>query len=227
MDVELHLAGVASAIADQARARMLCALMDARARTATELAAVAGVAPSTASSHLQRLEQAGLIQCTRSGKHRYFRLTGENVAGALESLLCLSGDRLPAFRPSTPDHLRFARTCYDHAAGECAVQLHDWLLESKWIVPAGDGYVVSGESLAAWGVVVESGRRRFAYPCLDWSERRHHLGGALGAGVLCALEKKGWVRREAGSRALEVTRSGKMGFARLGLEIGENKAASW
>ena len=223
MDADTHLATVATAMADPARARMLCSLMDNRSRTATELAAVAEISPSTASTHLQKLERAGFIACTRAGKHRYFRLTGEDAAGAVESLMRMTGKPVAPFRPSTPDYLRFARTCYDHAAGEVAVRLHDWFLQAGWLAAVDDAYVVQGDSLATFGVdcaAASESRRRFAYPCLDWSERRHHLGGALGAAVLRALEEKGWVRREPGSRALEVTRAGRLGFGRLGVKLG-------
>lgn len=225
MTADDHLAGIAAAVADPARARMVCALLDGRSRTATELATIAGITPSTASSHLQKLESNRFIVCTPAGKHRYFRLTGSDAAAAIESLLRLSNPNTPAFRPSTPHHLRFARTCYDHAAGELAVSLHDWMLKSGWIALQGDNYELAPKgatALSAWGVdstAVHTSRRRFAYPCLDWSERRFHLGGSLGAALLTALERKGWLNKELDSRALQVTRAGKQGLLRLGIKL--------
>ena len=226
MDADHHLAGVASAIADPARARMLCALMDGRSRTATELAAVAGISASTASGHLQKLEAARFIECTPAGKHRYFRLAGTEAASAIESLLRVSGRKVPAFRTRTPNPLRFARTCYDHAAGEVAVRLHDWMLGAGWIELLGASEYAVGVAgqvgFGSWGVDLEgagASRRRFAYPCLDWSERRFHLGGSLGAAVLDALEGKGWLIRELDSRALALTPGGRRGLARLGVKI--------
>jgi len=225
MNADDQLAGIASAVADPARARMLCALLDGRSRTATELAAIAGITASTASGHLQKLESTRFILCTPAGKHRYFRLSGTEAASAVESLMRMSIPNTRPFKPSTPSHLRFARTCYDHAAGEFAVALHDWMIDSAWIVADGEAYMLSNKGASAfsgWGVDAASlttSRRRFAYPCLDWSERRFHLGGSLGTALLAALERKGWVNRTLDSRALDLTRAGKQGLARLGVKL--------
>ncbi len=211
---DLHLADIAGAIADRARARMLCSLLDGHARTATELAALADIGSSTASGHFRRLCDQGLVAMSSQGKHRYFRLANADVAAALEALLTVAGVARTPFRPSTPSPLRHARTCYDHCAGEVAVKLHDALLAQAWIVPEQDGYGLTDrgrEALVALGVDVEQarGRRRcFAYPCLDWSERRPHLGGSLAAALLDMMSSRGWVVKDLDSRVLRVTAKG-------------------
>ena len=136
MDSDLaasRLAQLAAAIAEPARARMLCSLLDGHARTATELAAVAEVAASTASAHLARLREQKLVDALAQGKHRYFRLAGPEVAAALESLQVLAGVPQAGFQPNTPSRLRAARTCYDHIAGTLGVLLHDRLQDLKWL----------------------------------------------------------------------------------------------
>ncbi|RZI68808.1 MAG: transcriptional regulator [Variovorax sp.] len=207
-----HLARIAAAMAEPARARMLCSLMDGHARTATELAVVAGVAASTASAHLARLRDQHLIASVAQGKHRYFRLSGDEVGTALESLLVLAGAGRSRFRPTTPHRLRAARTCYDHIAGAAGVALHDRLHDHGWLAPSGEAdYALTArgtEGFGALGIDVPATlllRRRFACPCLDWSERRPHLGGALGAALLAQSLRRGWMRQDLDSRALVVT----------------------
>lgn len=226
MDVDQRLAAVAAAISNEARTRMLCALLDGRSRTAAELAAIAAIAASTASAHLARLEDAKLIECLRSGRHRCCRLAGAAAAEALESLLRLSAcqDEPRPFRPTTPPGLQFARTCYDHTAGELAVLLRDRVLAAGWLTFDGNGYTASPSGrihfrklavdLDAYPV-----RRRFAYPCLDWSERRFHVGGWGGAALLLALERKHWLIPDPGSRALDLTASDKRGLASTGIRV--------
>jgi len=222
MDVEqseLRLASVAAAIADPARARMLCCLLDGRARTATELAVVAQKSPSTASSHFQKLLEQGLVTLVTQGKHRYFQLVSADVARALEGLLSISSFDAPAFKPSTPCHLRHARSCYDHLAGELGVQVHDALLHKQWICLQDNGYQLTDtgtERLTALGLQAvpdSSARRRFAYPCLDWSQRCSHLGGALGAQLLTHMLHERWLMRTLDTRALTVTPRGRKRLA--------------
>ena len=211
---DAQLAGLTGAMAEPARARMLCGLLDGRARTATELAVLAEVAPSTASAHLARLLQAGLLQAVAQGRHRYFRLADAQVAATLEGLLVLASSAavpLPAFRPRTPEGLRAARTCYDHIAGAAGVQLHDRLHAHGWLSGLASGsYALTTAGAAAMadlGLDVQAARRarrRFACPCLDWSERRPHLGGALGAAWLQLALRRGWVRQALDGRALSV-----------------------
>lgn len=213
--LETRLAAVAAAIADKTRARMLCALMDGRAWTATELSIMANVAPSTASSHLAKLMEQSLITCVPQGRHRYFRLYSSQIAGVLEGLMGVAGRDDAAMRTATPGKLRFARTCYDHMAGEIAVALHDALFRLHWL--EGKAYAVTAhgkEQLRHLGVNVDaSSRRRYACGCLDWSERREHLGGQLGKALLQTCEEKGWMWRDLVSRELHVSESGKRRLA--------------
>ncbi|CAI0766119.1 Uncharacterized protein conserved in archaea [Serratia entomophila] len=213
IDIEDRLAALSAAIADRTRARMLCLLMDGRAYTATELSAAVEVAASTASAHLARLQEQRLIACVKQGRYRYFRLAGQPVATALEGLMALAGVERPRVKSSTPTALQYARTCYDHMAGEVAVKLHDRLHALGWL--AGDeDYRLSpagAAALAQLGVDCSPApsRRRFACGCLDWSERRAHLGGALGAAMLNAFIERGWIRRRLDSRELQLTAAGK------------------
>lgn len=133
IDLEDRLAALSAAIADRTRARMLCLLMDGRAYTATELSAAVEVAPSTASTHLAKLLEQRLIACVKQGRYRYFRLAGQPVAEALEGLMALAGVPRTSVKSSTPTTLQYARTCYDHMAGEVAVKLHDRLHALNWL----------------------------------------------------------------------------------------------
>lgn len=232
MDVERSeapVSGIAAAIAEPARTRMLYALLDGRARTSTELAIVAEVSPSTASVHLARLLQQRLVQVLVQGKHRYYSLADAQVAAALEALSVVAGKPSQRFEPNTPHRLRAARTCYDHMAGALAVALHDRLFALRWLKrERGDdtAYEVTAagaEALAALGVEVETARvarRRFACACLDWSERRPHLAGAIGAELLEVALRRKWVTRDPDSRALGVTPAGKREMrARFGVVL--------
>jgi DNA-binding transcriptional ArsR family regulator len=220
-----RFAEVAGAFADRTRARILSSLLDGRERTATDLASFGQVTASTASSHLARLEASGLIVCLPRGKRRYYRLTGELVAAAVESLFRLSGEPRPPQIVRVPNRLRHARTCYDHAAGELGVALHDRLHELEWIVPDGDAYEVTAlgvVGLQEWRIdckALREQRRVFARPCLDWSERRAHVAGALGAALLGRLLVVRWVERELDSRALTITARGVQQLSALGLRL--------
>jgi DNA-binding transcriptional ArsR family regulator len=219
---------IASAIGDPARSRMLYSLSDGHARTSTELAVVANVSPSTASAHLSRLMAERLIKVHAQGKHRYYRLEGPGVAQVLEQLSVLAGGTRPRFVPYTPDRLRFARTCYDHMAGTLGVSLHDRLHGLKWLSPdsrTSNDYEVTShgeKALCSLGIDLEAAhklRRRFACACLDWSERRPHLGGALGAALLQLALRKKWVSQDLDSRALRLTSLGRREMkARFGIE---------
>ena len=221
MNVEHADAGVsaiAAAIGEPARARMLYCLLDGRARTSTELAIVAEVTPSTASVHLQRLKAQRLVKVFAQGKHRYYSLEGVNVAAALEALDVLAGGSRDAFVPNTPNRLRAARTCYDHIAGTLGVSLHDRFKKLGWLAGesnAGNAYDLTppgAKAFEALGVDIEATRtlrRRFAYPCVDWSERRPHVGGAVGAALLNVALKRKWVIQDLDSRALSVRRVGR------------------
>ena len=213
---------IAAAIGEPSRARMLYSLVDGRARTTTELAATADVTAATASVHLHRLRTQGLVRVFEQGKHRYYTLAGTEVAAALESLSVLAGGDWQAFVSHTPPRLRHARSCYDHLAGTLGVLLHDRMKKARWLAGSGDStdYGVTatgGGNFAAMGIDVEATRglrRRFAFACLDWSERRPHLGGGLGAALLTALLQRRWVTRELESRVLAITPVGRRELSR-------------
>jgi DNA-binding transcriptional ArsR family regulator len=222
MNVENHpdvaVSRIAAAIGEPARARMLYCLMDGHARTSTELAVVAEVSPSTASVHLNRLKAEHLVKVLAQGKHRYYSLDGPNVGSALEGLSVLVGGSLE-FVPNTPTRLRAARTCYDHMAGTVGVLLHNRFKALRWLSGSSTGgdnaydLTLAGkmafENLGVDLAATRTLRRRFAYPCLDWSERQPHIGGALGAGLLKSALKRKWVVQNLDSRALTVTSLGR------------------
>ncbi len=230
--VDAAVSRIAAAIGEPARARMLYCLADGHARNSTELAMVAEVSPSTASVHLGRLSTERLVKVTAQGKHRYYSLEGPNVAHALESMSVLAGGDHSQFVPHTPSRLRAARTCYDHLAGTLGVSLHDRFKALGWLsadsTGTDNGYAVTpagAKAFQALGIDVEEVRalrRRFAYACLDWSERRPHIGGALGAAILNVALKKKWVVQDLDSRALDVTSLGRRElWARFGLRVAE------
>ena len=208
-----NIARVAALVGDPARAEMLTALLAGRALTATELAGLAGVTRQTASAHLARLVDAALLEVEAQGRHRYFRLAGSDVAQLLESLMgvafrtgavrLVTGPREPA--------LRKARVCYDHLAGELAVILYDGL-HARGVLSSGGEALALTSAGAAWfasfGIdpAHEATRHRaFCRACLDWGERRHHLGGALGAALLRRLCELGWAQRAKDSRVVTFT----------------------
>jgi DNA-binding transcriptional ArsR family regulator len=225
-DTDRAVSRIAAAIGEPARARILFCLMDQRARTSTELAVVAQVSPSTANVHLNRLRSERLVKVHVQGKHRYYSLYGADVAALLEQMSVVAGRPRSKFVPNTPNRLRSARTCYDHIAGVLGVSLHDAFSARGWLATGGDFYDLTPKGLtmlAGLGVDIEetrSLRRRFAFGCLDWSERRSHIGGSLGAALLKLALKNKWVTQELDSRCLVVTRTGRREFAsRFGMEV--------
>jgi DNA-binding transcriptional ArsR family regulator len=227
---EIAVARVAGAIGEPARARMLFCLMDGHARTSTELAIVADVATSTASAHLNRLKAEHLVRVITQGKHRFYSLDGPKVARVLEGLSVLVDQPRQKFTPNTPTRLRAARVCYDHMAGHLGVLLHDRFKQLKWLSRSSNSenasYDLAPEgvkALEALGVdisEIRKLRRRFAYACLDWSERRPHIGGALGAALLKIAITRKWVAQDLDSRAIRVTNSGRREMlARFGVEV--------
>jgi len=218
-DVDLDVSTIAAAIGESARARILYSLVDGHARTSTQLSVVAGVSPSTTSAHLDRLRAAKLVTVQAHGKHRLYSLAGPDVARALEGLSVLAGSSRDTSVPNVPSRLRAARTCYDHMAGIVGVLLHDRLKTLGWLSAgsrfrdhAYDLTIDGTKALQNLGIEVEETRRlrrRFACACLDWSEQRPHLGGALGAALLKIALKRKWVLQDLDSRALEVTSVGR------------------
>jgi DNA-binding transcriptional ArsR family regulator len=228
--VDVSVSDIAAAIGEPARARILYSLVDGHARTSTELSVVANVSPSTTSVHLDRLRSTHLINVSAQGKHRFYSLAGPEVARALESLSVLAGARRDNAAPSTSTRMRAARTCYDHLAGTLGVLLHDRMQTLNWLTSAPSRedsmYDLSADgtrAIESLGIQVNSlqaMRRRFACPCLDWSERRPHLGGALGAALLGLAQKRKWVIQDLDSRALDVTPFGRRELVtRFGLQI--------
>jgi DNA-binding transcriptional ArsR family regulator len=221
MNSETDLAWIATMVGDPARARMLLALMDKRARTAKELAFLARVAQPTASAHLSKLLDGKLVTVEPQGRHRYYRLTSPLVGAMIEAMASVAGEATPpARRLSRVDEtMATARTCYDHLAGRLAVAVADVLQNRGDIVFAdGAGEVTArGQSFFAdLGIdlkSVGSSRRIFCKPCLDWTERRHHLGAAVGAALCDHCLTRGWLQRMRDSRALTITPEGRAAFA--------------
>jgi DNA-binding transcriptional ArsR family regulator len=220
-----YLAAIGGLLADRTRAELLSVLLDGRAWTGGELARAVGVAPSTASEHLSKLLDAGLVTVEPQGRHRYFRLAGGDVAELLERLDASAIGPRCAGPVRVPPDLAFARSCYDHLAGALAVTLRDHLLRSG-VVEVGDGAPVlttGGRTvLARLGVdaAAGNGRRPPLRDCLDWSERRHHIGGAVGADLLRAMTARSWLVRTGTPRALRLTTAGRTGLLEvLGLDV--------
>ncbi|QZQ51697.1 winged helix-turn-helix domain-containing protein [Erwinia persicina] len=210
--LESAMVAVAAALAETSRVRMLCALMDGRAWTATELSAAAGVASSTASAHLARLVQSQLIVCLSQGRHRYYRLAGSDIAQLIETMMGVSWRRVPGPVYRTPLDMRFARTCYDHLAGEVAVQIYDAMLREQWLSDDGEALTAAGRvKLADMGIPPEAAtRRKNCCACLDWSERCFHVGGYVGAALFQHGEKQGWLTRTPGYRVVTLTAKGRL-----------------
>jgi DNA-binding transcriptional ArsR family regulator len=217
------IAIVASLIGDPARANILTALMSGKALTASELADAAGVTAQTTSGHLARLLDGGLVLCVQQGRHRYFRLAAPDIADLLESLMGVAVRTGRSVRRTGPADaaLRRARVCYDHLAGAEGVRLADGLCGKGVIASDGGSFSVTPAGrrfLCDFGLdmaSIEAQRRPVCRACLDWSERRPHLGGALGAAMFRRLQDLGWLRRMPGTRAVQVTPPGEPGLRRL------------
>jgi len=215
-----QIAEIAALVGDPGRANMLCALLGGRALTATELAFVAGVTPQTASGHIGKLHGARLVVGVKQGRHRYFRLTGPHVAQMLESIMNVALAGPQRFQPKSKvdDQMRHARTCYDHIAGVLGVALAEKLIERNFIVLGDDAGEVTqsgAEFLSNLGVDLSAAlakRRIFCRPCLDWTERRPHIGGAVGAALARRCFELKWIERVRDSRALAVTPAGRDGL---------------
>jgi DNA-binding transcriptional ArsR family regulator len=219
---ESDIAPAAALMADPTRAAMLRAMMEGRPLAAGELARVAGVTAATASAHLARLLDGGLVAVTRQGRHRYYRLAGYEVAEALEAVARVSADiGVRTLRQSREAQaLAAARTCYDHLAGRAGVALLESMLEQGILAePDEDTFEVTGTgagTMRTFGINVgelRRGRRRFAGSCLDWTERRRHLSGALAAAITTRLFETGWIERGPRRRSVVITEAGRKGLA--------------
>jgi DNA-binding transcriptional ArsR family regulator len=228
MTGDADIAASAAAIADPRRARILLALADGSVRPASELALIARVSRPTASAHLAKLTGAGLTVSERSGRHCYYRLAGPEVAEVIEAISRIApASKIHSLREaSIAEGLRAARMCYDHVAGQLGVAITDALERDGFLTHVDGSYELSdagAERLTNFGVDLRELRRRrrkFSRACLDWSERRHHLAGALGAGIATRFFELGWTTRRPSSRALRITDAGRRGLsAELGVHL--------
>jgi len=229
--VDTDFAGVARLLASPARSAMVSALLDGRALTATELARRARIAPSTASEHLAALTDGGLAEALSQGRHRYYRIASGEVAEALEAFarICPPAPVRSLRASREARELSAARVCYDHVAGDLGVAVHDALMAQRWLAPEEGGYRLTRRGtagLAELGVPIDdaiAARRRFAYPCLDWTARRFHLAGALAAALTETLLSSGVLARTRSRRGLELTPDGVVVLTgALGLELSIN-----
>jgi DNA-binding transcriptional ArsR family regulator len=220
------IAIVATLVGDPARASILTALMTDRALTASELAQEAGITPQTASFHLGKLQAGGLIEPAKQGRHRYYRLTGPDVAAVLEGLegLAARAGHLRVRTGPKESALRRARICYDHLAGDLGVQMLDAMTKKEFVrhhrteialTPEGVRFIANKLQIDVAGIA--HARRPLCKACLDWSERRHHLAGTLGAAIMTRLSELKWAARDpaAGSRIVTFTRNGEKQFGIL------------
>lgn len=225
MDDTPDIAAIAALVADPTRAAMLTLLMDGKAYTATELAVEGDVTPSTASSHLARLQSGGLIEHTRQGRHRYFRISGPQVAAMLENLMNIASIGRHQVQRENPvnEEIRRSRVCYDHLAGEAGVHLLERIREERFINGESQAMTLTKDGEAWCGrigvdlALLRSKRRQLCRACLDWSERRMHLAGALGAAILDRLFALRYAEREIGSRVVMLSPRGKRFIERLDL----------
>ncbi len=220
MGINPNMAEVAALLGERSRATILASMMDGRFHTASELAYMAAIKPQTASFHLAKLVEGKLIKVEKQGRHRYFQLAGEDIAQFLESFLVISPP--PEVRSlkqsSQMKLLQDARTCYDHLAGKLGVQLTESMVDAGYLKLEDKQFILTDEGtlfFTTFGVdlaALKRKRRSFSPACLDWSERRYHLAGALGNGLLNQLLNLGWLTRVPSIRAIKVTEKGKRGF---------------
>jgi DNA-binding transcriptional ArsR family regulator len=228
------IAEIAGLVGEPARATMLSALLDGRALTATELAYAARVTPQTASTHLAKLTEAGLITPVRDGRYRYFHLASPKVAQMLDGIMAVALEHRPRYRPLSrqAQELRDARVCYDHLAGRLSIDLADFFTAHGYVVlgdEAAEITIAGTRFLAEFGIDLSAAgkRRHFCRSCLDWTERRAHIGGAVGAALANRCFDLGWTERMKDSRAVIVTASGKQGFLEtFGISAPEDRHVS-
>ena len=223
------IASIAELIGEPARAQILVALLDGRALPAGGLARIAGVSAQSASAHLSQLTNGGLLVVENEGRHRYYRIAGREVAHAVEALGAISTVQQPGslLHDRQKDNLYLARSCYDHLAGRIAVEIAEALESSKVVSPCGEREYQIGlrgnEWFAKIGLEINGlrrSRRSFATKCLDWTERKPHIAGALGAAIFSRLVALGWIARRSNTRAVRITQLGSLEFhERLGIRV--------
>ncbi|WP_044639825.1 ArsR/SmtB family transcription factor [Risungbinella massiliensis] len=220
MNTNTNITMVATLVSDTSRAAMLTILMDGRFHPASELAYMAGVKPQTASFHLTKMVQADIVTVEKQGRHRYYGIRNSEVAQVMEQLLAIAPPmEIRSLKQSSEDKaVRFARTCYDHLAGNVGVQLTNSLLQMGVIYEEEKDFLVSEKGKDFFGDFqinisqIKKKRRSFATKCLDWSERRHHLAGSLGNALLERLLELNWLERIPKTRAIQITSEGKKGL---------------
>lgn len=217
--MEQQFKDIAALVGDPTRATILWTLLDGKALTATELALAADTSPQNISMHLARLLQAGLLGAERQGRHRYYRFSGNEVAYAIEAMASLvSRPTHPEKAAENTSPVKYCRTCYDHLAGKIGVSVTDSLLREKIIISNEGTFTVGRKGIkwfAALGIdtaALQLERRSFLRPCLDWSERRHHIAGSLAAALLHKMLSDDWIRQTRQSRAVVITAKGKKNF---------------
>jgi len=216
-DIEHQFTQLASLLGDRSRALMLWNLLDGRAYTATELAICANTSPQAASNHLAKLVNAQLLSVEKQGRHRYYRYHSDEVAQVIESLASLIPN-LPQHKPRpVAVGVTYARTCYDHLAGKAGVKITEGLVARQVLAITDQQYVVTEAVGKSWfhslGIdvdLLQRQKRSFARKCLDWSERKHHLAGALGAALLQVMLDKQWVRKKVHTREVTITQIGRI-----------------
>jgi DNA-binding transcriptional ArsR family regulator len=227
------IAEIAELVGEPARAAMLTALLDGRALTATELAYAARVTPQTASTHLAKLTETSLLAVVREGRHRYFRLASPKVVEMLDGIVAVALENRPRYRPLSRQarELSAARICYDHLAGRLSVDLTDFLVAEEYLIITDETAEITARGtsfLTEFGIdlfALRSARRHFCRVCLDWTERRPHIAGAVGAELTKRYFDLGWTERMKHSRAVIVTASGKRGFLEtFGVGVPEESA---
>ncbi len=228
------IAEIASLVGDPTRASILAALLDGRALTATELARAARITLQTASTHLSKLREAGLLSMARAGRRRHFRLASTTVADMIDGIVTMALEKRPRYRPLSREAcaLSAARMCYDHLAGRLSVDLADSFIARAYVEVDGEAAEITragSRFLTDFGVTLPGrrvSRRRFCRLCLDWTERRPHIAGAVGAAITKRCFDLGWVERMEGSQAVTVTPSGRRGFRKsFGIDTSVPRAA--
>jgi len=215
-----NMVEVAALVGDTARATMLAALMGGQALTSSELAEIGCITRPTASEHLAKMVAARLLSVTQKRRNRYYRIASPLVARMLESIKVVAALETPARyqpRSARDDALRFARTCYDHLAGQLGVSIADAMTMRRYVVLDDDGGALTSKGarfLAEFGVELDAGKRKriFCRACLDWSERRYHIAGLVGAQICRRMLELDWLRQRRGVRAIQITPAGVRGL---------------